>query len=182
MKSSRTITRCLLLAAALLGSPAGSFAQVFPAPGEPVDLQMVSRIRDEGLHRSKVMETVEHLTDVIGPRLTGSPQMKAANDWTRDKLAEWGLANARLEPWPFGRGWTYSRVAVHMVKPHQVPLFSLPKGWTPGTNGPVRAPVVRVDIQSEKDFETYRGKLAGKIVLRDPVRDVTDRMPVDPRR
>jgi hypothetical protein len=173
--TSRPIA-CLLFAALLLPSPAR------PDEPEPVDLQMVTRIRDEGFHRSQVMETVTHLTEVIGPRLTGSPQMKEANDWTRKKLAEWGLTDAHLEPWSFGRGWSYSRVAVHMVKPHQEVLFALPKGWTPGTHGAVRAPVVRVDIESEKDVETYRGKLAGKIVLRDAVRDLAQRIPDDPRR
>ena len=65
---------------------------------EPVDLGMVTRIREEGLHHSQVMETVRHLTDVLGPRLTGSPELKAANEWTRQRLADWGLREARLDP------------------------------------------------------------------------------------
>lgn len=171
---SRTLC-CLAFAALLLPAAAR------PAD-EPVDLQMVTRIRDEGLHRSQVMDLAGHLMEVIGPRLTGSPQIKEAYDWTRSKLAEWGLANAHLEPWSFGRGWSYSRVSVHMVAPHEEPLFSLPKGWSPGTPGPVRAPVVRADIESDKDFDAWRGKLKGKIVLRDKVRDLSERGPDDPRR
>jgi carboxypeptidase Q len=154
-------------AAALLLAPLSLPAE------EPVDLAMVTRIRDEGFRRSQVVETAAYLSDVIGARLTGSPQLKEANEWTRKRLEEWGLAGARLEAWPFGLGWSYDRVAVHMVKPQKAPLFALPKAWTPGTPGPVRGPVVRAEIESEKDFEAWRGKLAGKIVLRDPERDLS---------
>ncbi|WP_335904656.1 hypothetical protein, partial [Salmonella enterica] len=84
---------------------------VLAAAEEPVDLEMVSRIRDEGYRRSQALEITRHLSDVIGSRVTGSPGMKQANEWTRDKLAEWGLKNARLEPFPFGLGWTFSRVS-----------------------------------------------------------------------
>ncbi|HVR95182.1 MAG TPA: M20/M25/M40 family metallo-hydrolase [Thermoanaerobaculia bacterium] len=149
---------------------------------EPVDLSMVTRIRDEGLRRSQVVETAAYLSDVIGPRLTGSPQMKEANEWTRKRLEEWGLANAHLEGWEFGRGWSYDRVAVHMVKPQKTPLFSLPKAWTPGTKGPVRGLAVRAEIEEEKDFEAWRGKLAGKIVLRDFERDLSGVAEPEPRR
>jgi len=132
---------------------------------EPVDLGMINRIRDEGFHRSQVMDTAFHLTDVLGPRLTGSPELKAANDWTRKQFESWGLVNAHLEGYPFGRGWSYSAVQVRMVAPRTVPLLALPKAWAPGTNGPVRGEVTRVDFKSEKDFDRYRGKLAGKVLL-----------------
>lgn len=134
---------------------------------EPVDLGMVSRIREEGLHRSQVMDTVRHLTDVLGPRVTGSPQLKAANEWTRQRLADWGLRDAHLDPYPFGRGWSFSRAAVHMIRPHQAPLSALPKGYTPGTAGPVRGTVVIAKLAKEEDFPAWKGKLAGKIVLLD---------------
>ncbi|MFP5287392.1 MAG: M20/M25/M40 family metallo-hydrolase [Thermoanaerobaculia bacterium] len=134
---------------------------------EPVDLDMVTRIREEGLRRSQVMETARHLTDVLGPRLTGSPQLKAANEWTRQRLAEWGLRDARLDPYLFGRGWSFSRSAVHMLKPHQAPLSALPKGYTPGTPGPVRGTVIVARLAKEEDFPAWKGKLAGKIVLLD---------------
>jgi carboxypeptidase Q len=134
---------------------------------EPVDLGMVNRIREEGLHRSQVMDTAFHLTDVLGPRLTGSPELKAANDWTRKQFESWGLVNAHLEGYPFGRGWSYSAVQVRMVAPRTVPLLALPKAWAPGTNGPVQGEAMRVDIKTEKDFDRYRGKLAGKVLLMD---------------
>ena len=134
---------------------------------EPVDLDMVTRIREEGLRRSQVMETARHLTDVLGPRVTGSPQLKAANEWTRQRLAEWGLREARLDPYPFGRGWSFSRSAVHMLKPHQAPLSALPKAYTPGTAGPVRGTVMVAKLAKEEDFPAWKGKLAGKVVLLD---------------
>lgn len=135
---------------------------------EPVDLDAMTRIREEGFNNSKVMETLEYLTDVIGPRLTCSPQAKQANEWTRSKLAEWGLVNAHLESWgPFGRGWSYERASVQLLKPVSTPLMAIPEAWSPGTNGPVRGKVIRIEKEpsSEQELEQYKGKLAGAIVL-----------------
>jgi carboxypeptidase Q len=146
-------------------------ARARSVPSDPVDLVMVTRIREEGLKRSQVMETVEELTDVIGPRLTGSPQMKRANEWTRERLAGWGLANAHVETWgPFGRGWSYERSSVTMVAPQAVPLIALPKAWTPGTDGAVRGKVKRVRINTKSDFERHKGKLAGLVLFLSPPR------------
>ncbi|HEY4588305.1 MAG TPA: M20/M25/M40 family metallo-hydrolase [Thermoanaerobaculia bacterium] len=138
---------------------------------EPVDLTMMTRIRDEGLHHSQVMETLYNLTDVIGPRLTGSPQAKRANEWTRDQFTSWGLANAHLEGYPFGRGWSFSSCQVHLTSPHPAVLLGYPKAWTPGTQGVVHGQVMKVKIESEKDLDQYRGKVAGKILLIADVRD-----------
>lgn len=141
------------------------------AQDEKVDLDMVSKIRYEGFHNSKIMEIASGLMDGIGQRLTGSPNVKRANDWTRDKLTEFGLANAHLEPWsPFGRGWANQYVNVRMMGPDIATLIAYPRAWTPGTNDAVQAPVVRVEIhltpgEMEKDLAKYKGKLAGKIVL-----------------
>ncbi len=136
------------------------------ASEERVDLDMVTRIRQEGFTNSKVMETASELMDRIGPRLTGSPQMRAANEWTKSKLAEWGFANAHLESWgPFGRGWTYEACSIRMVSPDAAQLLALPEAWTPGTDGPVRARAVRVNIKAKEELEKYKGTLAGKIVF-----------------
>ncbi len=143
-----------------------------PASAESVDLEMVNRIRDEGLHRSEVMSTLERLTDVIGPRLTGSPAMKEANEWTRQQLEEWGLENARLEGFEFGRGWSFSRTSVHLLQPREMPLIALPKAWTPGTGGPVKGTAMRVKIESKKDYDKYRGKLADKILFLEDGREI----------
>ncbi|HSN87068.1 MAG TPA: M20/M25/M40 family metallo-hydrolase, partial [Thermoanaerobaculia bacterium] len=149
---------------------------LFPSPGlraeEPVDLEMVTRIRAEGFHNSQVMDVASHLTEEIGARLTGSPQLLAANEWTKTKLSEWGLANAHLEPYPFGRGWSFSRSVVRMVAPREAQLVAYPKAWTPGTEGPVRGEALRADLKSEKDFDKYRGKLAGKVLFLDAIEEL----------
>lgn len=140
---------------------------------ERVDLDMVTKIRQEGFKNSKVMETASELMDRIGPRLTGSPEMKEANEWTKSKLAEWGLANAHLETWgPFGRGWQYEASAVRMIAPDHAELLALPQAWTPGTNGPVRAKVARLNVKSKDELEKLKGTFAGKIVLYGDVREV----------
>ena len=155
---------CVCLAAL---APAGIPAE------ERVDLDMVTRIREEGFKHSKVMDTASELMDRIGPRLTGSPQMKEANEWTKSRLAEWGLANAHLETWgPFGRGWRYEACAVRMTAPDHAELLALPQAWTPGTNGLVRGPVVRVNVKSKDELDKFKGTLAGKIVLFGDVREI----------
>ena len=137
------------------------------------DLTMQNRIRQEGFRNSKVMETAEELTDFIGPRLTGSPNMKRANEWTRDKLMAFGLSNVHLESWgPFGRGWSYEECTVRMTSPDVAQLWALPRAWTPGTNGVIGGKPVRVKIETVEDIEKYRGKLAGKIVLNGDAREL----------
>jgi hypothetical protein len=135
------------------------------AAEEPVDLATLQRIFDEGLHRSQVMDTLSHLTDVIGPRLTGSPQLEAASAWARARLEGWGLANAHVERYPFGPGWSLEHVSLRMVAPDTSPLSAWPRAWTPGTDGPVRGHVTVAKLESEADFEASKGKLAGRIAL-----------------
>src|SRR5947209_6512912 len=137
------------------------------------DLTMQTRIRQEGFRNSKVMEIASGLMDGVGPRLTGSPNMKRANEWTRDKLTELGLSNAHLEQWgPFGRGWSYQACTVRLVSPDVAELWALPRAWTPGTNGAVRGLPVKIKIEKVEDIEQYKGKLAGKIVLDGDARDL----------
>ncbi len=143
------------------------------APVEKVDLEMMKKIREEGMERSQVMDTLSWLTDVVGQRLTGSPGMKAANEWTKDRLTKYGLANSHVEPWgTFGRGWSFDKVSIHVTEPTPFPIIGYPKAWTPGTNGPVVGEVVFANIQTEADFEKYKGKLKGAIVLAQPARAV----------
>ncbi|HEY6370742.1 MAG TPA: M20/M25/M40 family metallo-hydrolase [Candidatus Sulfotelmatobacter sp.] len=133
---------------------------------EKVDLEAISRIRYEGFHNSKVMEYATGLMDAIGERLTGSPNLKRANEWTRDQLTAAGLSNAHLESWgPFGRGWANQSVNARMTSPDIVPLIVYAKAWTPGTNGVVTGKCIRVTIEKKEDFDKYRGKLAGMIVI-----------------
>ena len=140
---------------------------------EKVDLEAISRIRYEGFHNSKVMDYATGLMDSIGERLTGSPNMKRANEWTRDQLTAAGMSNAHLESWgPFGRGWANQYVNARMTTPDIVPLIVYAKAWTPGTNGVVTGKCIRVTIEKKEDFDKYKGKLAGMIVITGPDADV----------
>jgi hypothetical protein len=126
----------------------------------------IDRIKEEGMKRSHVMETLSYLTDVIGPRLTGSPNLKRANEWTRDTMAKWGLENAHLEAWgPFGRGWSLKRFSAQVVEPQCIPLIASPKAWSPGTDGTLVGEVVYFDPKNDDDFARFKGKLKGAIVL-----------------
>jgi carboxypeptidase Q len=136
-------------------------------PQEKVDLDAIYKIKDEGLNRSQVMDTLSYLTDVYGARLTGSPQIKAAADWAKKKLTEWELVNVNLETWgPFGRGWANERFTARVISPSvNFQIIAYPKAWTPGTNGPIEADVVTAVINNEQDFDQFRGRLRGKYVM-----------------
>jgi carboxypeptidase Q len=151
------------------------FAPLTAALGEePVDHVMVTRIRDEGFNNSKVMDTLAQLTDVHGPRLTGSPQMKKAAEWVRQEMESWGLSNAHLESWgPFGRGWSLEKVSVNLISPVTGPVLAIPKAWTPGTDGPVRGKVKKVRLTTNSDLDENKGKLAGAILLMSSTRSLT---------
>src|SRR5215213_1132903 len=153
-------------------SPASLLAQQTPAPAPDAN-DPIERIKDEGINRSQVMQTLQYLTDVLGPRLTGSPSLKRANEWTRDQLTKFGLQNAHLEAWgPFGRGWTLKRFSAQVTEPTAIPLIAYPKAWSPGLLSPLMADVVYFDARTEADFEKFKGKLTGKIVLTAPMREV----------
>jgi carboxypeptidase Q len=139
---------------------------------ERVDGAMVARIRQEGLTRSQVMDHVGWLSDVYGPRVTGSPAFARASEWAVKTLSGWGLANVHTERFPFGPGWTVERFSVHLVTPETQPLIGYPRAWTIGTPGPITAEVIALDVRSVADFERYRGTLKGKIVLTQPARAV----------
>jgi hypothetical protein len=137
-------------------------------PNDPIE-----RIKDEGMNRSQVMQTLSYLSDVIGPRLTASPGMKRSNEWTRDQLTKWGLQNAHLEAWgPFGRGWTLKRFSAQVSEPLTIPLIAYPKAWSPATAGPLTADVVYFDAKDDADLERFKGKLKGTIVLTSIMREV----------
>jgi hypothetical protein len=153
-------------------NPAGNGTQQPQAP-QPDPNDPIQKIKDEGMNRSQVMQTLSYLSDVIGPRLTASPNMKRANEWTRDQLTKWGLQNAHLESWgPFGRGWSLKRFSAQVIEPQAIPLIAYPKAWSPGFTAPVTAEVVYIDAKTEADLEKYKGKLNGKIVLTAPMREV----------
>ncbi len=173
MKAITRVLAVLLAVSLITGTPnilTGTKAQ--GAKDEQLDYAMIGKIREEGLNRSQVMDHISWLSDVYGPRLTGSPAIKQAGDWTMKKFSEWGLANAHQENWPFGKGWSLVRFSAHMTEPQVSPLIGYPKSWTPGTSGMINADVVYTPISSEADFEKYRGKLKGKVVLLQAARAV----------
>jgi len=169
--------------------PYAAFGQ---QPQQPAEDPMITKIKDEGMNRSQVMQTLSYLTDVIGERLTASPNAKRANEWTRDTMTKWGLQNAHLEAWgPFGRGWTLKHFSAQVVSPQDLPLIAYPKAWSPSVKvmsempsmpaakgkkpaAPMAAPepsstvtadVVFLDAKTEADLDKYKGMLKGKIVL-----------------
>jgi hypothetical protein len=143
-------------------------AKVYSAPKAVID-----KIRDEGMNRSQVMQTLSYLTDVIGPRLTNSPGMKRANEWTRDTMMKWGMQNAKLESWgPFGRGWSLKSFSAQVNEPTVFPVIAYPKAWSPSTKGAVTSDVVYMEINSDEDFAKYKGQLRGKIVFISRTREI----------
>ncbi len=136
-------------------------------------VETIERIKKEADAHSQVENTLSYLTEVIGPRLTAGEGLKKANEWTRDKLKEWGLENARLEPWgPFGRTWSLSHFQAALVEPQTIPLIAYPKAWSPGTPGTLVAPVVYIDAQDTSELQKYRGRLKDTIVLMTPARAI----------
>src|SRR5215510_6389257 len=138
----------------------------FPAgPASAQQVDDLNRIIDQGLNHSQVMQTAEYLMDRIGGRLTNSPQMRQAEAWTQAQLRSWGLKNVRKDGFAFGRGWSIVSSSVRMTAPRIMQLTAIPVAWTPATSGTITAQIVVAPMKRERDFEPWRGKLAGKIVL-----------------
>jgi hypothetical protein len=134
----------------------------------------ITRIIEEGMNHSQVMTNLGYLTEIIGPRLTGSPNLKRANEWTRDRLTSWGLTNAHLEAWgPFGRGWTLQKFSAQLVEPQAVNLIAYPNAWSPGLKQPLVGRVVYFDARTNSDLKKFEGKLKGAIVLSGPMREAS---------
>jgi hypothetical protein len=149
-----------LAAASLLATP--TLAQT----PEKTDAVALAKIKDEGLNRSKVMETAFYLTDVCGPRLAGSEGLARANAWTKKRLTDYGLANANVEAWgDFGRGWDIDKSYVAMTAPYYHAMIGVPKAWTPSTAGSLRKAVAYVNVKTEADLAKYQGQLRDKIVV-----------------
>ncbi len=148
---------------------------------ERVSLAIAHQIRDEAFGRnSRVMDTSFYLTDVHGPRLTGSPQVKRAAEWAVQKLTEWGLVNAKMEPWgtSFGKGWECTRYVAMMKAPEFQPIIGFAAPWSSGTSGDVTGDAVLAVISGPEDLDQWKGKLKGKIVLTAAPHG--DEMPVTP--
>ena len=140
------------------------------------ELELVNRIAQEEMAHSQVMDTVGYLADVYGPRLTGSPNIKAAEEWVKGRLSGWGLQNAHLEPWgPFGRGWSLAGFAANIIKPGFSPLIAYPRAWSPSTSGTVRGRPVYLEAKNQAELAAYTGRLAGAIVLISAPREIRPR-------
>jgi carboxypeptidase Q len=140
---------------------------------ETLDMNMYQQIRMEGLEHSHVMEYASALDDDIGPRLTGSANLKHANEWTRDQFTAMGCTNAHLEDWgEFGMGWTQLNTWIRMTSPDTAVFIAQAAPWSPSTNGAVSGQAVWMEVKDEKDLDKYKGKLSGKIVFLGAMRDV----------
>jgi len=133
---------------------------------ENLDMDMINKIKKEGIDNSKVMYIAHHLTDISGPRLTNSPGFLRAANWAKDELSKWGLVNAQLEPWgEFGKGWEQEKCYVAMTAPYYQPLIAIPRAWTGGTKKSLKGGVVLIKVQDTTEMAKYAGKLKDKIVM-----------------
>ena len=161
------------LTAALLASSAAVAA---PA----MDPNTVNKLADAEFNHGQVMQIAAHLSDRIGGRMTNSPAMRQAEDWTAGKFREWGLKNVRKDPFEFGRGWEIRRSSVRMAAPRPLQLRAIPTAWTPATRGALTAPIVVAPFDQRdpsRSFAELKGKLRGRIVLVSypaPPKDRTD--------
>jgi carboxypeptidase Q len=133
------------------------------------DREMLAKIRSEAFDRSQVAPVFEMFTVTIGPRLTASPAQKHAAEWARDRLVSYGLNNAHLEPWHFGRGWTLEKLIVEMIEPRYLPLIGYADGWSASTAGEIVASPIFAGGKSPQEMEGMRAQLRGAIVMTDPI-------------
>jgi carboxypeptidase Q len=149
----------------------GCIALVFVYAQDKPDLVTMAKIRNEGFKHSQVMKIAGYLSDVIGPRPTGSPEVTRAYKWTSEKMKDWGLKNVALEPFEFGVGWAPRYVSAHLIDPHYAPLIAISVEWGSSTKGKIVGQPVYVEINNKQDMSRYRGKLKGKIVLYMPPKE-----------
>jgi hypothetical protein len=136
------------------------------AAEEAVNESVIAQIKTESFQRSSVMDTLSWLTDVHGPRLTGSRALRQAGEWAKGEMTRWGLANAALESYgAIGRGWDLERFAIEMTEPQWMRITGYPRAWSPSTASPIVGTPIVVDVKSKDDFEKYKGKLRGAIVM-----------------
>lgn len=131
----------------------------------PAERNLLARMHSEAFEHSQAQAVFDMLTVTIGPRLTASPAYRRAAEWTRDRLASYGLENARLEPWQFGRGWTLEKLTVEMIEPRYLALVGYADGWASSTSGEIAAAPVFIGGKSPEEVEALRSKLKGAIVL-----------------
>lgn len=171
-------TKCISLTSVVI-----TILLAYPVSAEEkIYYDIVQEIMEFEFTDSHVMENASWLCDVFGPRSLKSPSYREAAEWARDRLKEYGLSNARLEPYEFGNGWDIGYVSLHMVAPKYMPIIGFPVNWSSGTNGKVRAHVIHVnfeEIDSEEDLEQYRGSLKDRIILIRPEQKISPHLGVE---
>ncbi len=177
------LTRVLSAAALTLAS-AGALAAQQATVQERLDMTALQRIREEGLNHSRVDSIAGYLTDVIGPRLTGSSNLRRAQQWASQMFMSWSLTNVALEPWDslFGRGWERVSFAGRMLDPYVQPLNAVPQAWSGSTRGTVTCPVMVVTIAADSDMAQYAGRLRGACIMRTAPPVVADEFTAPARR
>jgi hypothetical protein len=167
MSRVNSVAKRLVAGMALAASTAGAQQPVAQwSAGVPSNPEIVSRIIDEGMKRSHTDADLQYLLDVIGPRLTGSPEMRRANEWTQQKFREYGMDRTALEAWTFGVGWTRGPMTLRMLAPQRREIQGVSWAWSPGTNGPLAGDVVFMDARTVAEFNRrFVGKLKGKWVM-----------------
>ena len=142
---------------------------------ELVNEELNKIIRKHGLENSQVIDIASWITDIYGPRLTGSPMLDKATIWATEKLEEWGMKNVHTEEWgPFGRGWEMKHFELHATSPNYFPIIAYPKAWSPSTKGLVTGQVIYLAANNEEELKLYKGQLGGKFVLLDTIRDTKE--------
>jgi hypothetical protein len=160
MKQRTARPLAIVLLAVLFSLTLGAFAQ------EKLDLQMLDRIRQEGLQNSKITDLLIYLCDIYAPRLPDSPQYVKAGEWVVGQAKQLGLVNAAMEPYgTFGRSWELLKYYAAMTEPQYMPIIGYPKAWTPGTNGVLKGPAVLIQAKTVADLDQYKGKLKDAIVF-----------------
>jgi carboxypeptidase Q len=158
---------CLMVVAVFVLQPFAGLAQ------NSATLEVDKKIIENEKDHSEVMQNLEYLSDMIGPRLTGSDRLRRANEWTQKRFTDYGCVNAHLESWAFGFGWTRGSATGRIVEPNGLPLTVVSYGWAPGTNGTITGELVYVEGNKMEDLEKYRGQLRGKFVIQRPPADLT---------
>lgn len=133
---------------------------------EKNELEIIYNIKSEGIGNSQIEDLAFQLTDNLGPRLSGSTNLRNSREWAAEKFREWGLSNVKIDSYgEFGRGWDVKKAYIAMKEPYYAQIIGYPKAWTDGTNGPVDSEVILLEINQDSDFDKYKGKLKGKIVM-----------------
>ena len=173
MSMKRTSVLTLGLATAVF---AALVALPLRAANEVIDYASLAKIKAEGMQNSQVMNLASWMTDVYGPRLSGSPNIQKAGEWAVAEMKKWGLQNVAMEPWTdqtrFPRGWVNEKFYLAAVSPQAFPMTGMSSGWSPGTNGPIRGEAVLITTTDPAEIQKLAGTLRGKFVLTQAAPDV----------